>query len=174
MSGRTLFDSRSLGRGDMVTRLTRRRVRLAYRWRFLEDERDACSVVTRRMEVVYLNAAARALVPSEWFGSRCWEVFPVGDESCAARCAAVSAVSKADELIYCEETLHAADGSPIPLGVAVIPLHSAVLEGERALLLLRPKTHGRSADRFRRDLLEEAGRLLSFCDSLPRPRHSVR
>ena len=36
-------------------------------WGFLEDEVDACAVVSSRMEFVYLNRPARQLVPEEWF-----------------------------------------------------------------------------------------------------------
>jgi len=35
----------------------------ALRWSRLEDERDACVVVSDRMELVYINSAARELVP---------------------------------------------------------------------------------------------------------------
>ena len=46
------------------------------RWSRLEDEREACVVVSDRMELVYINTAARELVPGEWFGKRCFEVLP--------------------------------------------------------------------------------------------------
>ena len=57
--------------------------RAAAQWGFLEDHPDACGVVTLRMELIYLNAAARTLVPQRWFGCRCWEAFPVADSGCA-------------------------------------------------------------------------------------------
>ncbi len=53
----------------------------ALSWNFLEDERDPCIVVSERMELVYINGAAQQLVPQEWFGKRCFEVFPVVDET---------------------------------------------------------------------------------------------
>ena len=143
--------------------------RMASRWGFLEAERDACSVVTRQMVVVYLNEVARSLVPPEWFGRRCWDVFPVGEENCASRCAAVAAVSKADDIVYCEETIHAADGSPLRLGLAVIPLRAAARMGERAILLLRPKVPGMPDENFRTKLLERAADLRASCDEMPRP-----
>ena len=138
--------------------------RMASRWGFLEAERDACSVVTRQMVVVYLNEAARSLVPPGWFGRRCWDVFPVGVESCASRCAAVAAVSKADDIVYCEETIYAGDGSPLRLGVAVIPLRVTPPADERAVLLLRAKTPGMAEEVFRRELLERAAELRASCD----------
>ncbi len=143
--------------------------RMASRWGFLEAERDACSVVTRQMVVVYLNEAARSLVPPEWFGRRCWDVFPVGEENCASGCAAVAAVSKADDIVYCEETIHAADGSPLRLGLAVIPLRAAARMGERAILLLRPKAPDMADENFRTKLLERAADLRASCDEMPRP-----
>ena len=60
------------------------------RWSRLEDCSDASAVVSRRMEVLYLNPAARSLVPPRWRGLRCWEVFPVRDRSCASPCPAMS------------------------------------------------------------------------------------
>ncbi len=129
------------------------------RWSFLEEESDACCVVTRRMELVYLNATARSLVRADFFGRRCWEVFPVGGGACAARCPAVRAVSQADAIVYCEETVQVA-GQPVTLGVAVIPLRTAPAEPDRGLLLLRPKTAGRSDETFRDELLAYARRLM--------------
>ncbi len=130
------------------------------RWSFLEEESDACCVVTRRMEVVYLNATARSLVRADFFGRRCWEVFPVGGGACAARCPAVRAVSQADAIVYCEETVQVA-GQPVTLGVAVIPLRTAPAGPDRGLLLLRPKTAGRSDEAFRDELLAYARRLVA-------------
>ena len=40
------------------------------RWSCLEDEQDSCVVVSDRMELVYINTAARRLIPGEWFGKR--------------------------------------------------------------------------------------------------------
>ena len=88
-------------------------------WSFLEDQADACAVVTRRMNVLYLNAPARSLVPKDWFGKRCWAVFPVNDAFCAARCPAIRAVSRSDEIVYCEEKLDLGEDAPLlVLGVA--------------------------------------------------------
>ena len=140
--------------------------RLARRWRFLESERDACCVVTRRMAVVYVNTAARPFVPLGWFGGRCWEIFPVGKKSCASRCPAVRAVSDADEIVYCEETLYSPAGSPISLGVAVIPVRVSGADGERAILLLRPKSAATSEELFQQEILERAMNLSTLCLSL--------
>ncbi len=146
-----------------MDRLPEREQQLASRWHFLEQAGDACAVVTRRMEVLYLNAAARVLVPSEWFGRRCWEVFPVAEEGCAARCPAIRAVSNAEDIAYCEETLVAPDGITQNLGVAVIPLRIAGAEGEQAILLLRPKAPGEPEDILRRELLRRAAVLRGLC-----------
>ncbi|MBI4586266.1 MAG: hypothetical protein HY717_19830 [Planctomycetes bacterium] len=140
---------------------------LAARWSFLDREPDACSVVTWRMEVVYLNAAARSLVSPGWFGCRCWEVFPVGDSTCAARCPAVKAVNKGNEIVYCEETLYPGKGTSVTVGVAVIPLGKKARQGD-AVLLIRPKIPGRSEEVFRRSLLERAQELRELCAAAPR------
>jgi len=135
---------------------------LASRWGFLEEQSDACSVVTRRMEVVYLNHSAQTLVPPAWMGRRCWEVFPVGASSCAARCPAVKAVSASNEIVYCEETIYPG-GKPLPLGVAVIPLGETGKDGEQAVLLLRPRAGHQEGDEFKAALLEDARNLRSLC-----------
>ncbi len=140
---------------------------MSRRWGFLEREPDACSVVTWRMEVVYLNAAARSLVSPGWFGCRCWEVFPVGDSTCAARCPAVKAIHEGNEIVYCEETLYPGKGTSVTVGVAVIPLGKKVREGD-AVLLIRPKIPGRSEEVFRRSLLERADELRELCAVAPK------
>lgn len=115
------------------------------RWGFLDDEPDACCVLTRRMEVIYLNAAARALVPgfeegSAWFGQRCWDVFPAR-EGCATGCPAVQSVARGTirEIEYCEESVYPEDGTPIVLDVAIVPLTAVRHDGGAAVLVLRPK-----------------------------------
>ena len=147
-----------------MNELPEREQQLASRWHFLEQAEDVCVVVSRRMEVLYLNAAARVLVPSVWFGRRCWEVFPVKGERCAARCPAIRAVSNAEDIVYCEETLFAPAGITQSLGVAVIPLRIAGAEGEQAILLLRPKPPGEPEEIFRRGLLNRAAILRGLCD----------
>ena len=71
----------------------------ALRWNRLEDEREACVVVSDRMELVYINSAARALVPREWFGKRCFEVLPTVDEACAFHCPKIRAVNESVEVV---------------------------------------------------------------------------
>jgi hypothetical protein len=142
------------------------RERLAFRWGFLEREPDACAVVTRRMEVVYLNAAASSLVKPGWFGSQCWDVLLVEEAWCPAGCPVVGAVFRADDIIYCEETIRAHDGSPVPVGIAAIPVRVPCEEGEQALLLLRPAPPDAAREVFRRELLERAGKLRAFYESL--------
>ncbi len=149
----------------MTSRVSQHKERLSLRWDFLENEFDACCVVTRRMEVVYLNAAARSLLPPKWFGRHCWEVFPVGDRVCAPRCPAILAVCRAQDIIYCEETIYDRDGSPVPLGVAVIPLRVRPGGGEPAILLFRRNAPDIAQDVFRRELLEHAGKLRALCES---------
>ncbi len=50
----------------------------AIRWEFLEDESEACAVVSERMELLYLNEAGRALTLPDWFAKRCFEVLHTG------------------------------------------------------------------------------------------------
>jgi len=131
------------------------------RWDFLEKEADGFGVVARGMQVLYLNAIARSLVPLRWFGCRCWDIFPVGDAGCASRCPAIKAVSRS-QIIYCEEKLYGRGGMPITFGVAVIPV--AGRDGSRAVLLLRPKPAGPDDETFREGILARAGQLRGRCE----------
>jgi hypothetical protein len=106
------------------------------------------------MELVYMNDGARKLVSQEWFGRRCFEIFPTANELCAFRCPTIAAVHDAHEIHYCEETLRSPGGPVRELGVAVIPLEGMSRDEARALLLLRPKSEA-TADA----LLLEARRL---------------
>ncbi len=133
-------------------------ISIATRWSFLEALTDPCGVVSHGMEVLYLNAAARALVNPTWFGRRCWQVFPVREATCAARCPVVTAALQLGKILYCEEHLSPQGGAPITVGVAVIPLERASPNEERALLLFRLK-EGESEEGFRQKLLEDAGQL---------------
>jgi hypothetical protein len=112
----------------------------ALRWGFLEDDQDACAVVSDRMELVYMNDPARKLVSQDWFGRRCFEIFPTANDLCAFKCPTMAAVHEAHEILYCEETLRAPGGPVRELGVAVIPLDGMSKDEARALLLLRPKS----------------------------------
>jgi hypothetical protein len=114
----------------------------ALRWGFLEEDPDACAVVSDRMELVYMNAPARKLVSRAWFGRRCFEIFPTANDLCAFRCPTMTAVHESHEILYCEETLRGPEGPARELGVAVIPigeLEGSTRDSARALLLLRPK-----------------------------------
>jgi hypothetical protein len=126
----------------------------ALRWGFLEDDPDACAVVSDRMELVYMNGPARKLVSESWFGRRCFEIFPTADELCAFHCPTMTAVHQSTEIHYCEETLRSPTGPVQELGVAVIPLGGMSHDEARALLLLRPKSES-----TRDALLEEASKL---------------
>lgn len=126
----------------------------AFRWGFLEDDPDACAVVSDRMELVYMNAPARELVSETWFGRRCFEIFPTANDVCAFHCPTMTAVHESADILYCEETLRAPGGRVRELGVAVIPLGGMSHDEARALLLLRPKPES-----TRGELLEEASRL---------------
>ena len=137
----------------------------AAHWGFLERETDAACVVTRCMEVLFLNSLARTLVPKRWFGCRCWEVFPVGEASCASKCPAVKAVRAGESITYCEETLFAPNGTPLHFAIAVIPLGP---QEERAIILLRPKGAGGDGDALRSSLLDRAHALRA---SLPKGLH---
>lgn len=132
--------------------------RAARQWGFLENHTDACGVVTSRMELVYLNAAARKLVPAKWFGCRCWQAFPVR-AGCAACCPVVRAVIASAAACYCEEMIRPPDGGPpLQLGLAVVSAPDGAVDGA-ALLVMRPKRAGESADALRQPLLAEAERL---------------
>lgn len=137
------------------------KTRISNRWSFLDQQSDPCCVVSQRMEVLHVNAAARPLIPEDWFGRRCWQAFPVQDNRCASSCPAVWAVSHSDEIVYCEETIYPGGGEPVTVGVAVTPLGNTQADGEQSILLLRPKPADSPGDAFQRALLEDARRLQS-------------
>jgi hypothetical protein len=126
----------------------------ALRWGFLEQDPDACAVVSDRMELVYMNEPARKLVSESWFGRRCFEIFPTANDLCAFHCPTMTAVHESVDILYCEETLRAPSGAVRELGVAVVPLGGMSHDEARALLLLRPKSES-----TREALLEEASKL---------------
>jgi hypothetical protein len=111
----------------------------ALRWSDLEREQEPCVVVSERMELVYLNAAARELVPGVWFGKRCFEVLPNVDESCALHCPKIRAVNESIDVVYCEETIGKGETGGPNFGVGLIPLGPTGAGRARAVLLLRAK-----------------------------------
>ena len=128
----------------------------ALHWNWLEEERDPCVVVSERMEFVYANAAARALVSGPWFGKRCFELLPVVDETCAFHCPKIIAVTESTDVVYCEETV-CSDGSDCDVfGVGVIPLGTGRVDRGRAVLLMRDKDEGRAGADFEAWLLRDA------------------
>ena len=131
----------------------------AMRWGFLEDETDPCAVVSERMELVYLNALARILTPPQWFAKRCFEVLPATDEQCAWQCPTIAAVHQAEDITYCEESLHGDDASVVILGTAVIPVAQVCEDESSALLLFRHKDESGDEAEFRKELLEDASQL---------------
>ena len=137
----------------------------AIRWEFLEAEKDACAVVSQRMELLYLNEAGRALTLPDWFAKRCFEVLPNRDQDCAWHCPTITAVGEAEEITYCEEALTPAGGPPVTLGTAVIPMAHSDEDGAKALLRFRPKSAGDDEDRFRSQLLDDARALLARADA---------
>lgn len=138
------------------------KTRISNRWSFLDQELDPCGVVSQHMEVLYLNAAARLIIPADWFGRRCWQAFPVLDARCASSCMAVWAVGHSNEILYCEETIYPGSGAPVRIGVAVTPLENMQADGEQSILLLRPKPAESEGDAFKLVLLEDARRLQSL------------
>lgn len=128
----------------------------AIRWSFLEQENDACAVVSERMELLYLNETGRALTLPDWFAKRCFEVLPHRDEQCAWHCPTILAVNEAEEITYCEEVLSPAEGASLTLGTAVIPLEHVAEDGAKALLVFRTKLPGGDDARFRERLLADA------------------
>jgi hypothetical protein len=133
----------------------------AIRWEFLEDENDACAVVSQRMELLFLNGAGRALTLPDWFAKRCFEVLPNRDENCAWHCPTITAVSEADEITYCEEALTPTGGSPLVLGTAVIPMEHSDEDGAKALLLFRRKDAGDDQEQFQTNLIADARDMLA-------------
>ena len=129
------------------------------RWGFLEDETDACAVVSERMELVYVNALARILTPPQWFAKRCFEVLPATDEQCAWQCPTIAAVHQSEDITYCEESLRGDGAAVVILGVAVIPLARVREDESRALLLFRHKDEGCDEAEFRKELLDDASQL---------------
>ena len=128
----------------------------AVRWSRLADEREACVVVSDRMELVYINTAARELVPGEWFGKRCFEVLPIGDEVCAFHCQKIRAVNESGDVVYCEETVLAGNNERRVFGVGLIPLGPDSDDHARAVLLLRAKGQSVEEGPFRAQLLADA------------------
>jgi hypothetical protein len=132
----------------------------ALSWNFLEDEHDPCIVVSERMELVYINGAAQRLVPQEWFGKRCFEVFPVVDETCAFHCPKMDAVSESPEtspkVVYCEETLYTGTLDRVVLGVGLVPLGAERADHARAVFVLRTKDASADARVFESTLLQDA------------------
>ena len=127
------------------------------RWSFLETEPDACAVVSLRMELVYLNSRAQQLTIPDWFGRRCFEVFPADNEKCAWKCPTIAAVHEAQEIVFSRENL-VLKGAPATLGVAVIPLHKVLVGRAQAVLLLRSLEATDEAN-FKATLLADAATL---------------
>jgi hypothetical protein len=125
------------------------------RWGFLDQEPEACAVVTTRMELLYLNFACQSLVPADWFSRRCFEVLPHEDALCALDCPTIHAVQTAAEITVCEETLRFDDGRAATLGTAVIPLQQSD-DRAKAVLLFRSKDPATDADAFTSRLLSDA------------------
>lgn len=131
------------------------------RWGFLDTEEDPCVVVSERMELIYVNAAAQGLVPEGWFGKRCFEVLPTADEACAFHCPKIDAVNERDDtttpqVVYCEEVLYKSNLSRLVLGVGLIPLGSERSERARAVFVLRDKDESADAAAFESMLLADA------------------
>ena len=128
----------------------------ALRWSRLEDEREACVVVSDRMELVYINTAALELVAGEWFGKRCFEVLPIVDEACAFHCPKIRAVNESVDVVYCEETVLVGNNDRRVFGVGLIPLGPGCDDHARAVLLLRAKGESVEESAFRAQLLTDA------------------
>ena len=130
--------------------------RAALRWSCLEDERGACVVVSDRMELVYINAAARELVAGEWFGRHCFEVLPIVDEACAFSCPKIRAVNESVDVVYCEETVLVGTNDRRVFGIGLIPLGPSSDDHARAVLLVRAKEESVQESAFRAQLLTDA------------------
>jgi len=132
---------------------------MSLHWAFLEEDSNACLVVTGNMELVYINEPGRQLIAKEWFGKRCFEMLPVQNESCAWGCPTIRAVNETDEIRYGEELLLTTDGDPITLGVAIVPIEGVSRDGAAALLLLEPKDTLADDTAFQQALFTDAARL---------------
>ena len=133
----------------------------ALRWNFLETEHDPCVVVSERMEFVYVNRAAQALVPEQWFGKRCFEVLPVIDETCAFHCPKIDAINEtpddtSPDVVYCEEALFKGNLDRVVLGVGLIPLGAGREDRARAVFVLRNKQADSNDAGFEAELLRDA------------------
>ena len=128
----------------------------ALRWSRLEDELGACVVVSDRMELVYINAAALELVAGEWFGKRCFEVLPIVDQACAFHCPKIRAVNESVDVVYCEEAVLVGNNERRVFGVGLIPLGPRSDDHARAVLLLRAKEESVEEGAFRAQLLTDA------------------
>lgn len=128
----------------------------ALRWSRLEGEREACVVVSDRMELVYINTAARELVPGEWFGKRCFEVLPIVDEACAFHCPKIRAVNESVDVVYCEETVFVGNNDRRVFGVGLIPLGPGGDDRARAVLMLPARGESVDESAFRAQLLTDA------------------
>lgn len=136
----------------------------ALHWNFLNEQTDPCVVVSDRMEFVYVNQAAQALVPEQWFGKRCFEVLPVADETCAFHCPKIEAVNEGSDqtspaVVYCEETLIGGHLERVVLGVGLIPLAPERPDRARAVFVLRRKGDQTEGAGFESQLLEDAGEI---------------
>ena len=112
------------------------------------------------MELVYVNTAAQGLLPEEWFGKRCFEVFPVADQTCAFHCPKIDAVSAASDssprVAYCEETLYQSNLDRVVLGVGLIPLSAARRDRARAVFVLRKRDDADDPQAFESRLVGDA------------------
>jgi len=137
------------------------------RWRFLDDLDEPVCILTRKMEVVFLNMACCGVVPPDWFGNRCWDAFPVENKSCALTCPAVKALAKGGDVPYFEELLQVAE-APLRLGVAVIPFGGFGRGFEEALVVLRVKDPLADRAAFQAVLELRAREIFATCkDRLP-------
>ena len=112
------------------------------------------------MELVYINGAAQQLVPQEWFGKRCFEVFPIVDETCAFHCPKIDAVSESPEtspkVVYCEEAVYTGTLERVVLGVGLIPLGAERADHVQAVFVLRNQDASTETSVFQSQLLRDA------------------
>jgi hypothetical protein len=113
------------------------------------------------MELVYVNGAARHLVPATWFGKRCFEILPTADQTCAFHCPKIDTVNDAASppVVYCEEVIFKADLTRLVLGVGLIPLSAERTDWARAVFVLRTKGESVEAATFESQLVSDARRL---------------
>jgi CRP/FNR family transcriptional regulator len=109
----------------------------------LDEELDPCVVLSPRMDVLYVNPAAKKIVPSSWIGRPCWQTFPVVEQIYGTSSSVARSIRRSCESLFCVERI-ISHGKRHDYGVAIVPLTGSgggreIHESANALLVLRRK-----------------------------------